>query len=185
MFIIIFCTLSEEDKDLVNWIFNGNHEKLYYISMRMLRNETDAQDAVAQTFLKVIEHIEKIGKLPKAQIVPYCVVITKHVAADMLRKKKQEFPADTVEFFVCQEEADAESRFFEKANTQTLLSVLRQLPDEDRDLIHLRYACDLGYREIARLFEIGEDAAKKRGQRVLKKLRELYEKEEGSYGRRG
>lgn len=153
--------------------------------MRMLRNEADAQDAVAQAFLKVMEHIEKIGKLPETQIAPYCVVITKHVAADMLRKKKREFPADTVELFACQEEADAESRFFEKANTQILLSALRRLPDEDRNLIHLRYACDLGYREIAKLFEIGEDAAKKRGQRVLKKLRELYEKEEGGYGRRG
>jgi RNA polymerase sigma-70 factor, ECF subfamily len=33
----------------------------------------------------------------------------------------------------------------------------------------------MGYREIGELLNISEDAAKKRGQRLVKKLQKLYE----------
>lgn len=33
----------------------------------------------------------------------------------------------------------------------------------------------MGYKEIGELLNISEDAAKKRGQRLVKKLRKLYE----------
>ena len=37
------------------------------------------------------------------------------------------------------------------------------------------YAEEMGYKEIGELLNISEDAAKKRGQRLVKKLRKLYE----------
>ena len=45
-----------------------------------------------------------------------------------------------------------------------------------RHFIYLRYTLEMGYREIGELLNISEDAAKKRGQRLVKKLRKLYER---------
>ena len=53
--------------------------------------------------------------------------------------------------------------------------VIDQLNPDDRHFIYLRYTLEMGYREIGELLNISEDAAKKRGQRLVKKLQKLYE----------
>ena len=55
------------------------------------------------------------------------------------------------------------------------IDVLHQLQQSDRHFIYLRYTLEMGYREIGELLNISEDAAKKRGQRLVKKLQKLYE----------
>ena len=57
-----------------------------------------------------------------------------------------------------------------------LTEVIDQLDPDDRHFIYLRYTLEMGYREIGELLNISEDAAKKRGQRLVKKLRKLYER---------
>lgn len=42
-------------------------------------------------------------------------------------------------------------------------------------LQYLRYTMEMGYKEIGELLNISEDTAKKRGQRLIKKLRKQYE----------
>lgn len=185
MFLLFLCVLSEVDKDLINRIFAENHARLYYISMKMLQNDSDAQDAVAQTFLKIMEHMEKIGSLPDSRIVPYCIVIVKHVSVDILRQKNRIVYTDEIDAAAAGEGNDAESRFFEEADREQLLAAISGLSKEDRYLIHLHYGNGLGYQEIARLLEVSEEAAKKRGQRVLKKLRTLYETADGGRGENG
>ena len=61
------------------------------------------------------------------------------------------------------------------ADIHRLAEVIDQLASDDRYFIYLRYTLEMGYREIGELLSISEDAAKKRGQRLVKKLRKLYE----------
>ena len=51
------------------------------------------------------------------------------------------------------------------------------LPSEDRRLIHLRFALEMSYKEIGMLLGISEEAAKKRGQRIVKRLKSMHEGE--------
>ena len=50
-----------------------------------------------------------------------------------------------------------------------------RLNPDDRRFIYLRYVEEMGYKEIGELLNISVDAAKKRGQRLVKKVRKLYE----------
>ncbi|MDD3041200.1 sigma factor [Bacteroides sp.] len=87
LFIIILGTLSDTEKDLVNQIFKDSNIKLYNISFQILRSHSDAEEAVSQTFLKIISSIEKISRLPGSKIMPYCVVIVKNEATNILRNR--------------------------------------------------------------------------------------------------
>lgn len=60
------------------------------------------------------------------------------------------------------------------ADVHRLTDVVNQLDPDERHFIYLRYTLEMGYREIGELLNISEDAAKKRGQRLIKKLRKLY-----------
>lgn len=66
-------------------------------------------------------------------------------------------------------------RCIHNADVHRLTEVIDQLDPDDRHFIYLRYTLEMGYREIGELLNISEDAAKKRGQRLVKKLRKLYE----------
>jgi RNA polymerase sigma-70 factor (ECF subfamily) len=97
LFIIIFGTLSDSEKDLVDRIFKDSNIKLYNISFQILHSHSDAEEAVSQTFLKIINHIEKISKLPCPGIAPYCVVIVKNESANILKKRMKIVPMDEVQ----------------------------------------------------------------------------------------
>ena len=59
-------------------------------------------------------------------------------------------------------------------------ALIASLPPRDREALTLRYAADLSFAEIAPLLDCSEDAAKKRVQRALARLREnVVPKEDG------
>lgn len=175
MFIIILGPLSNSKKDLVDQIFKDSNIKLYNISFQILRSHSDAEEAVSQTFLKIIRHIEKISKLPCPKMMPYCVVIVKNESANVLRKRMKAVSMDELQ-------ANEDSNYFgiedegiQNFDREQLLSTIDRLSDEEKYLVHLRYANDMSFKEIAVLLGVSEETAKKRGYRVLKKLRAFYE----------
>lgn len=74
-----------------------------------------------------------------------------------------------------QKRGQVEDECIHNADVHRLTEVINQLNPDDRHFIYLRYTLEMGYSEIGELLNISEDAAKKRGQRLVKKLRKLYE----------
>lgn len=78
MIILLFCAMTDDEIDFINKVFSKMNTKMYNISFNILRNKFDPEEAVAQTFLKIIDNIEKISALTCPQIEPYCVIILKN-----------------------------------------------------------------------------------------------------------
>jgi len=87
LLFIFLSVISEDEKDLVNCIFSKMNVKMYHISFGILRSHIEAEEAVAQTFLKIIEHIEKISALPSPQREAYCVIILKNETINIVRQR--------------------------------------------------------------------------------------------------
>ena len=156
-------------------IFKDYNVKLFNIALKILRSHSDAEEAVSSAFLKIIDHIEKISKLPCPQIVPYCVVIVKNESTNILRHKKKTISFEDMDYIDNDDFVDAGEYLYEHWDKTRLCKVILQLTDEERYFIRLRFANEMGYKEIANIIDISEETAKKRGQRILKKLRILYE----------
>lgn len=178
MIIIMIVTLNDSERDLVNEIFQNYNVKLFNISFKILRSQSDAEDAVSNAFLKIIDHMEKISKLPYPQIVPYCVVIVKNECTNILRQKKKMISFEDMDYLNNDSVVDVDEYLYVYSDKEQLCKAISQLPDDDRYFIQLRFANEMGYREIADLIGTSEGTAKKRGQRILNKLRSLYEEGE-------
>lgn len=174
MLLLLMCVLSEDDQDRIEQIFKDHHLMMYRMSLKMLQSDSDAEDAVAQAFLNIMEHFEKINQLPVPQILPYCVVIVKNASYDILRKKKRAVCLDET-WDPVDDSQNIEEEFLKAADTRQLFDAMKQLSDADRYLLELHYAKELGYQEIGKILGVNAETAKKRGQRVLKRLRSLYE----------
>ncbi len=179
MIFILLGALSEIEKDLINNIFSKINVKLYNISFSILRSHSDAEEAVSQTFLKIIDHIEKVSSLPCPQIEPYCVIILKNETMNIIRQYKKTAYVEDVDCFECDENGyDIEEEYMKTADIKKLLSCVDMLSDEEKIIIHLRFINDMRFKQIADLLGVNEEAVKKRSQRILKKLRSYYEEGE-------
>ncbi|MEY8352848.1 sigma-70 family RNA polymerase sigma factor [Lachnospiraceae bacterium 54-53] len=176
MIFILFGIISDEEKDLVNKIFLKMNVKMYNISYNVLKSNFDAEEAVAQTFLKIINNIEKISLLPSPQIEPYCVIILKNETMNIIKQRNKTVYVEDIDYFEQNIQGyDIEEEFIKAANRKKLFSCINKLSDDDKYFIHLRFVNDMSYKNISNLLGITEDAAKKRGQRIFKKLRSYYE----------
>lgn len=168
--------MSEEQIDFVNKLFSKINVKLYNISFNMVRDKHDAEEALSQTFLKIIDNIEKIVSLPCPQVEPYCVIILKNETINIIRKRKKVVYVENVDYFYHDnKDYNIEEDYLKEIDIQELLSYINRLSDDEKTLIHLRYVNEMRFKDIAGLLDISEEAAKKRGQRILKKLRVYYE----------
>jgi len=177
LIILLFDILTESEKELIDKIFDESNIKLYNISLNMLHSPADAEDAVAKTFLKIMDHIEKIKRLPDCKIAPYCVVIIKNISTDILRERKKIVSFNELENMDWGGE-DSFEEFLKNLDQKQLMSVIDRLSKEEQYFLQLRYAHEMSFKEIAELSGVQEEAAKKRVQRILKKLRAFYEEGE-------
>jgi RNA polymerase sigma-70 factor, ECF subfamily len=73
---------------------------------------------------------------------------------------------------VVAEQRDLESLAEERSQLRVVAAALAGMPPRDRELIGLRVAADLSYREVGELMGMSEPAAKVATHRALRRLRE-------------
>ncbi len=174
MFFIFFTVLTDEQCQLVEQIFKDNHVKFYRISFKILKSEFAANDAVSSAFLKIMDNIEKISNLPCPQMMAFCVTIVKNASVDVIRQSERLICVDTFEDQHCERVNSPEEEYLNTAEILEMKELLSELTKEEQQLIHLRYANEMGYETIGKLLDISTEAARKRGQRIIKKLKKLY-----------
>lgn len=177
MIFIFLSVISEDEKDLINHLFLELNEKMYHISYNILSSHIDAEEAVAQTFLKIMEHIEKISSLPYHQKVPYCIIILKNETMNIIRQREKNIYVEDTDYLMHSNQSnDMENEFVETEDKERLLSCINNLLEDEKHFIYLRFVNDMSYKNISQLFGITEEAAKKRGQRILKKIHSYYKR---------
>jgi RNA polymerase sigma-70 factor (ECF subfamily) len=176
LLLIFLGIISEEERDLVNEIFSKMNGKMYHISYNILKSKADAEEAVAETFLKIIENINKISALPCPQREPYCVIILKNETINIIRKRKKSIDVEDIDYLGYDDQSyNFEDEVIEIVDWEYLISHMDRFSDDEKVFVHLRFFNEMNYKEISKFFDISEEATKKRGQRILRKLRLSYE----------
>ena len=139
-----------------------NNQRLFLIALSFTKSESDSEDIVQNTFLKLWkytkpfnddEHIDK-------WLSRVCVNECKNYIASPFRKRSVSID-ECKEFYT-----------FNKEKDYDLFSAVMSLPKKERTVIHLFYYEDLAVKDIADLLKIKESAVKTRLFRARKTLRE-------------
>ena len=161
-------------------------DPVYYTCLRILQNETDAEDA-AQDILYAI--CRKIGTLKEpGTYVGWVNRMTANRCKDLLGKKNREvflIPDENGEDpFAVFEDVDEQSvpdKAIDNAETQRMiLELVDALPDEQRMCVMLFYYNEMKTREIANALDVSEGTVKSRLNYARKSIREgvlKYEKQ--------
>lgn len=173
--IIFLIALTNEDEALINELFTLHNQQLFRVSMSILHSSDNAEEAVQEAFLKIINNIEKIHKIPCHERLPFCVVIVKNISISMCRSQKKTISVNfAAEMEDLADEELVDDIVLRKSDTEKLLNMLNLLPTEDKILLQLRWGEEMPYNNIAELLNIPPATARKRASRALLKLKELF-----------
>ncbi|TFE01357.1 sigma-70 family RNA polymerase sigma factor [Jeotgalibacillus sp. R-1-5s-1] len=138
---------------------------LYKTAYAYLKNEDDALEAIQEVTFRAYR---SIGKLKEpAYCKTWLIRITINVCQDELKKRKQIIRTEVNDqLFVSEEDL-----LFMETN-----EALEQLSFEERELLHMKYICDLTIREVAESLEVSEGTIKTRLYKALGRLRKWMEK---------
>ena len=132
------------------------------VARQILSDRTLAEDAVQESFLRVIRKRRQYA--PPSPFSCWFYAIVRNVCADMLRKRHRETRR-------IREIAAGRERESSGDNSPQIPELLNVLARSDRDVLVLRIVHGLGFRDVAAALGISEEAAKKRAQRALRRLR--------------
>lgn len=145
---------------------HDQYQKIFkYCSSRIASRET-AEDLTQETFLRFYEHPEYLGS---GREIQYLYTIARNLCIDEYRRKPEDpLPEDIPA------EHGGESDWI---NRFTLRAVLDALPDDEREIIVLRYVSELSVADIAKLRGVSWFSMNRSIKRILLKMRQEFEKE--------
>ena len=128
----------------------------------------EAEDLMQQVFLKI--HKSRHRYDPSFPFLPWVFTIARHTLLDHLRKSVPvPFEIEKLQSIVDKSQKDTESYSEDQAPNWD--EVLKPLPENQRNLIKLRFEEELSFEEIAKRSGINEVSARKRLSRALQSIR--------------
>lgn len=173
---ILSMVSDETDKELVRSLYENNEQLMYNIAYNILHNRSDAEDAVQDAFVSVINHLEKIREINCNETRFYLVIIVKNISLNMLKKKQRHPEVDIDTIYDAQSDDKVEDEILGKTNSEKIRDALRQLSDSDYEVMFLYLIKEHTPSEIAQLLDITGNQARQRIFRARQRLIKLLEK---------
>ncbi len=162
---------TEGDKSKFEQVYHRYKQLMYYKANRILENTKDSEDVVHESFLKIIDNLEKIGDPTSPQTRSFVVIITENKAIDLYRRRHAKVPLPLYE--------DAIPGLSDAVEEHELVAqAITSLPEHYRAVLLLKYAQGYSTEEIAEILSISTETVKKRIQRARVKLQTLLDEAE-------
>ena len=154
------------------------HEKtVYNLALRMTGNPQDAEDMAQEAFLKAYRSLPEFRGESKFSVWLYRIV--SNVCLDHLRRQSrrpavslttEDEEGEAQQWDVPDESLSPERLLEQKLTREAVQKGLRQLPEEQRQILLLREIKGLSYEEIGDILELEPGTVKSRIFRARKRL---------------
>lgn len=138
-------------------------------------NRLLAADMTQETFLKLVEHIQRYR--PTGKFINFLLTIAVNTCNNSFKKKAPEL-LDIEAAAQLPAKEDMEGQFLQKEAGWTIQQAIDRLPDSQKETIILRFYHDRKLREIAVITGVSLSTAKSRLRQGLDKLKHYLNEEE-------
>ena len=156
-------TLTNEE------IYEQYHDKVFAYIRNHVNQIEDAEDLCSDVFIKIYSKIDTFDA-SKASISTWIYAMTSNTVIDFYRTNHvhSEIPEDLAE-----EKSLIEDEVLNNENLECLAKALKALPQEQMDIIVLRYYRGLTLQEVAEQMNLSYGVTKLRHREALGRLRDL------------
>lgn len=148
-------------------------KKMYAVAYGVLNNRSDAEDAVQDAFLVIMNKLDIIEDIYSKKTENYIWVIVKNKAIRIYHRNQKD--TQTFEDFSLfkkfeEQYTDVESEVESQELSEIIRRMIIELPDAYKDVLYLRYYNEISYSDIAEILDVSESNARqiaKRGRKML------------------
>ncbi|MDO9085381.1 MAG: RNA polymerase sigma factor [Anaerolineaceae bacterium] len=164
--------LQAFDMSAIEWVYDQYNEAIYRYGYRLLGNQDKAEECVAETFSRFLNAL-KNGKGPKKYVRPYLYRMAHNWITDQYRRA---IPEDEglPEQYASQND-HPEDLVIDQIESGTIRNVLRELPENQRQAVVLKFVEGLNNQEIALAMNKPIGAVKALQHRGLQTIRKKLE----------
>lgn len=151
---------------------------LYRVAYSVTRNVAEAEDAVQETFLRVLRHRDKLGEIRDQRV--WLVRIIWNVVLDKKRRAKTRPETDDItdhERSLRAPGLAADQSAISGQEYRRILVLIDQLPRKEREAILLSAVEELSTVQAAEVLGTTESSVRSRIFRARRALAEMFEKE--------
>lgn len=170
--------LFGKNKRKLEEIYRLYESKMYYLAFSILCDEGQAEDAVHNSIIKVVEYLPKLKAVDSPECRALVMKITKSTAIDLYRATRKISGESDVEL-IEDSQNDIDIFLDEFAAKNIITQCLNTMPDSLKEIVKLKYFCQLSNGEVAEVLQVSVDVVRKRDERLKKfikdKVGEQYE----------
>lgn len=149
--------------------------RVYFTALSETHSKEDAEDARAETFLRVIQAL-RADKLRTADSLPSFIVgITLNVIRELRRQKYRVEALDDYEYDIASD-SSLEAALLDEETSRALAEAARELKPREQKFLQWYYYEELSKEEIARRLGINEERVRLIKSRTLQRFKEIYKK---------
>jgi len=162
---------ARQDPKVFGELYKLYVEQVFRYLYSRIGNVHEAEDTTAQTFLVAFESFDRFRQ--EEHFASWLFAIARNKAMDHFRQRKNTTSIDEDEDIPV--ENDPLNGVIQSEQTAALSKLIQALPEEDRDLLRLRFLADMSFPEIGYLLHRNEEAVKKSIYRLLARLHSQLE----------
>lgn len=189
------------DQELINLYINGNEHalteiierhrsRIFSYIMHIIKDNSLAEDFFQDTFIKVINTLRSGRYNEEGKFVPWVLRIAHNLMIDHFRKtNRQRFVrgryADGTDFDIfdtIRNEDPTIEEILEKDKVKRdIKEIIERLPEEQREVVKLRYYYSMSFKEIATYTDVSVNTALGRMRYALINLRKVIAEHDVSF----
>jgi RNA polymerase sigma-70 factor (ECF subfamily) len=148
--------------------------ELYRLALRITLNPAEAEDIVQETLIKVWNRRGQWGDIDS--IEAFCLTICRNLSLDKMRKmtNQQQSLSEIDDTPDTSHAANPEERAVQQDKVALVQSLISQLPEKQRSVMHLREFEGKSYKEIAQIMSISEEQVKVNIYRARQTIKQKY-----------
>ena len=173
---------TEEEKQKMERLYDKYERLLYCVAFNYLKDAHRAEDAVHDTYLKIVDRLDSIDEIDSPRTKRYLVTITEHICINMMKRKSYKTEINGLgekELIIAETTPstydNTEDIYFEKFDVAEIKAAISGLPQKLQNTLILYAVEGYSMKELAELDDCSVEAVKKRVQRARAKIIEALQ----------
>jgi RNA polymerase sigma-70 factor, ECF subfamily len=160
---------QEGDRQALEELYLLHFDRIYSYLHMSVGNRHDAEDLTTQTFMKMLESIKRF-RWQAAPFSAWLFRIAHNLAMDHFRASRRWQPEEEVPEPVGETEPSAEAAALQAIGRQSMLELIEDLSQEQKQVLTLKFVFNLPNAEVATVLGKTEGAIKSLQHRALVSL---------------
>jgi RNA polymerase sigma-70 factor, ECF subfamily len=163
--------IAAGDKLAMHLLFARHHVRVYRFVLRLVRDESLAEDLISEVFLDVWRQASRFER--RSAVGTWLLAIARHKALSELRKRRPQALEEEAAEAIEDSADDPETAMQKQDKSEILRKCLSGLSAEHREIVDLVYYHEKSVEEVAGIVGIPANTVKTRMFYARKRLSEL------------